>query len=620
MANPIKLSCNWHYIKLDITTLEQDITNNKSKINISLKGYRDTSITTGAWLTDANYPFNIKIDGALKSSSKVALDFRGSPLEKEIGAWEGWLSHENDGTKTINASGFLDGRNPYGANIGYGTATTTYTVKTIPRVSVITTFNDFFIEDNFNINISRASQFFTHKVTLRIGNVFIGEWNDATTVLNLSFNSVHIDRMYLATKNTKEAEATLICQTYRNNNLIGTTYKKARAKVKSSNAPNFIDKATELNTKVKNLVGLFVQNESIIKFEFSNVETKNHATIKEYKIDVGGRIYSSRVAEGKIAKSGKVILNFSLTDSRGFTKTITRLIHVLAYSHVKIDEVRLIRALNNGSDNELGEHLKVKLKGGSSSLVNGTEKNVFRVKIRSKKRSESWYKDVYSYTLPNINFDGFITVPTEHLYAKEFSYDVQVIVSDIFNSSVSQGVLVSGTITQHWGREAIAVGKYIENENYSIDAKKFIRTPRLHIENGHGSFYMTHGQGHPYFFANNNKNFYFESDMYSRGHKVITESSLKEQFTRGNGYVKLPTGEILQYGTFNKTIAGGQTCTLPVAYNSYNYVVTATPYHPSYDIKLTIRNWGQAFTVYAFNKDGTEVPCTIKWLAIGKVG
>ena len=93
----------------------------------------------------------------------------------------------------------------------------------------------------------------------------------------------------------------------------------------------------------------------------------------------------SALSVGKIAKSGSVTVTLTITDSRGYTASVSQTITVIPYAKPKVSSVTLRRT------NDIEAEMQLKFSGSISAVtVDGTQKNsVVYVRYRYKKTSES---------------------------------------------------------------------------------------------------------------------------------------------------------------------------------------------------------------------------------------
>lgn len=159
-----------------------------------------------------------------------------------------------------------------------------------------------------------------------------------------------------------------------------------------------------------------------------NGNCKNGASISNYTASCNGLSSSnttgSALSVGKIAKSGNVTVTLTVTDSRGYTASVSQTITVIPYAKPKVSSVTLRRT------NDIEAEMQLRFSGSISAVtVDGTQKNsVVYVRYRYKKTSESSYgsyTSIYSGTTkaeplsvtPIWNFAIWMpTVPTTSTY------------------------------------------------------------------------------------------------------------------------------------------------------------------------------------------------------------
>jgi len=78
-----------------------------------------------------------------------------------------------------------------------------------------------------------------------------------------------------------------------------------------------------------------------------------------------------------------------------------------------------------------------------------------------------------------------------------------------------------------------------------------------------------------------------------------------------NGYQKLPTNIIIQWGTFSVGASGTNALTFPITFNTACYVVLAIPI-----IETTI--WSNGLSTSGANIGNGGVATSVYWVAIGQ--
>lgn len=200
----------------------------------------------------------------------------------------------------------------------------------------------------------------------------------------------------------KSFTGTFAVTTYSGSTQIGSTSSKtATVQTTSANSAPTLSGFTyeDSYSTTTNITGnnqLFIQSHSTLKVTPETATAKNGASISNYTASCNGVSVSntsgSAITVGKIAKSGSITVTLTVTDSRGYTASISKTITVIAYAKPKLSSVTLRRT------NEIEPEMQLKFNGTISAIsVDGTQKNsVQYVRYRYKKTSETSYSGYYS--------------------------------------------------------------------------------------------------------------------------------------------------------------------------------------------------------------------------------
>ena len=158
----------------------------------------------------------------------------------------------------------------------------------------------------------------------------------------------------------------------------------------------------------------------------------NSRVISNYTASCNGLSSSnttgSALSVGKIAKSGSVTVTLTVTDSRGYTASVSQTITVIPYAKPKVSSVSLRRT------NDIEAEMQLKFSGSISAvIVDGTQKNsVVYVRYRYKKTSESSYgsyTSIYSGTTKSGTSFSYSNLELCSLDANS-SYDLHLQIQD----------------------------------------------------------------------------------------------------------------------------------------------------------------------------------------------
>lgn len=126
-----------YHLKLELTLLEQDIANNRSRIRLRQYAY-STNTTYQAYSGSTTNPYWIQVNGSNVVYGTKAMDFRNLAIV-ELGSYEGWVGHADNGQLAISVSSGFDINGPSSLYDGAVPAYS-WTLTTIPRYAGITSF------------------------------------------------------------------------------------------------------------------------------------------------------------------------------------------------------------------------------------------------------------------------------------------------------------------------------------------------------------------------------------------------------------------------------------------------------------------------------------------------
>ena len=268
----------------------------------------------------------------------------------------------------------------------YGTSGSS-TVKTlggavVNSVNTVTADNaTVFI--TINVTVYEAS--YTNTLVLKNGSATILtisglSWSKGTANRTVTLTSAQRTTLLNAMASIKSFIGTFAVSSYSGSTQIGSTSSKtATVLTTATNSAPTISGFTYADsyTTTKNLTGndqLFVQDYSTLKVTPGTATAKNGASISNYTASCNGLSASnstgSAITVGKIAKSGSVTVTLTVTDSRGYTASVSQTITVIPYTKPKISSITLRRT------NDIEAEMQLKFSGSISAVtVDGTQKN-----------------------------------------------------------------------------------------------------------------------------------------------------------------------------------------------------------------------------------------------------
>lgn len=205
------------YIRIYAKYSEQDITNNRSKVQYQARAY----YSGNSYILDQQSSGNVKGTSASQVNYSRSSSYPSG--ETTLGTTEAWVSHNNDGTMSISASAYLNFPNWGWSNTATGTAD----LPTIPRASKITATSAN-IEETSQISVTRYSDSFRHTIAFSFGSLtgyILEDGSVSQTLTKLNATSIGFQipaAWYNEIPNTAESVCTLTITTYNGDDVIGT--------------------------------------------------------------------------------------------------------------------------------------------------------------------------------------------------------------------------------------------------------------------------------------------------------------------------------------------------------------------------------------------------------------
>lgn len=127
-----------YHLKLELTILEQDIANNRSRIKLRQFAYSTSTDYQAYSGSTTGNSYWIKINGSNVVYGTKAMDFRNLAIV-ELGLYEGWVTHADNGQLAITVSSGFDINGPSSLYDGH-VDDYSWTLTTIPRYANITSY------------------------------------------------------------------------------------------------------------------------------------------------------------------------------------------------------------------------------------------------------------------------------------------------------------------------------------------------------------------------------------------------------------------------------------------------------------------------------------------------
>lgn len=465
-----------YYLTMTVNQGAQSVSDNYTNVGVDVR--INESPNWGSWSnTPLTWSWSCAGQGA---SGSTTYDFRNYDV---LVLWSGSINvgHNADGTQTIYFSAAVGGGTTIGsANTGTGGLT----LSTIPRASTPSfsggsTFEPGTVQ---TINTNRASSGFTHSVYYAFGSVgltLIASGVGASTTWTPPMSLLN------EIPNSPSGNGMIRLITFNGGTQIGYKDIAFYLNTPASVVPTWTSvSVSENESSVASAVGAYVQGVSRLAYGIVGASGVYGSSIFLQRFSVAGQTVdgASGVTPLPINQAGTVPVSWLIQDSRGKQKTETQNITVLPYATPTISSATVVRALNDGTpDPDEGTYLRVSLNAIVQSLMNGTQRNIMQIKVRSRPFGSStpWTDASTLKTTINptgISYNSFIVVNGPFLVDQ--SYEVRIEVLDRFNTSGFQTSIAVGAVFMHWG-DGLGLGKYYERGMLDVNGDIYQSAARV---------------------------------------------------------------------------------------------------------------------------------------------
>lgn len=449
-----------------VTENSYNIANNTSNVTItfSVKGPWNPSFYE--WTTY----YGIVIDGVTKASSSSAPYITDN--YKQLLTWTGNISHNTDGSKSINVGVYLYQNSPanylprqytLSSPLSMGAVVLTK----IPRASSVSlSTSSVNVGSAITANITRANSSFTHTVEFYINSTYYQKYTGVGTSQSFTIPTSWYNAMPSSTSCTAYCRIT----TYSGSTQIGSQVSKAfTVNVPSSVVPTVgtitLDPAN-ITTADSTSRNILVKGKNKLTVSVSGCSAGTGSSIRSYTFSGPGiskTTTSTSVTSGStISNTGTLTYTVKVTDKRGRTASKTATITSYAYSTPYFKSFTAVRADANGNAADDGAYIKCSYSLGYAS-VNSTNK--VTVKVFYKKNSASSYSSVTS-------LNGSTATSGSQLLssiAVDSTYTVYATITDNYSGSSSVAALTvlgaSRVFNITSDGRGVAIGKMSEKTN-----------------------------------------------------------------------------------------------------------------------------------------------------------
>ena len=267
-------------------------------------------------------------------------------------------------------------------------------------------------------------------------------WSKGTADRTVTLTAAQRTTLLTAMASIKSFTGTFAVSSYSGSTQIGSTSSKtATVSTTAANSGPTLSGFTfadsyATTTAITGNDQLFIQGYSKLTVTPGTATAKNNATITNYTATCNGVSVSNTTGEaltvGVVSKSGTVAVVLTVTDSRGYTASVSKNITVLAYAKPKVNSLTLRRT------NDIEAEMQLVFNGSISAItVDSVQKNsLLYVRYRYKATSATSYSSYVS-ILSAVTQSGtsfsYSNLELRSL-ASDQSWDVHIQIRDQLNS------------------------------------------------------------------------------------------------------------------------------------------------------------------------------------------
>lgn len=267
-------------------------------------------------------------------------------------------------------------------------------------------------------------------------------WSKGTADRTVTLTAAQRTTLLTAMSTIKSFTGTFAVSSYSGSTQIGSTSSKtATVSTTAANSGPTLSGFTfadsyATTTAITGNDQLFIQGYSKLTVTPGTATAKNNATITNYTATCNGVSVSNTTGDaltvGVVSKSGTVAVVLTVTDSRGYTASVSKNITVLAYTKPKVSSLTLRRT------NDIEAEMQLVFNGSISAItVDSVQKNsLLYVRYRYKATSATSYSSYVS-ILSAVTQSGtsfsYSNLELRSL-ASDQSWDVHIQIRDQLNS------------------------------------------------------------------------------------------------------------------------------------------------------------------------------------------
>ena len=441
---------SWDTLRFTWTLESQSVANNTSVVSWALQLIAGSD---GYINSTASKAWSVTVNGTTYSGSNTV--GIANNATKTLASGKTTIVHNADGSKSFSYSFSQEfGITFQGSSIGTKTGSGSGELTTISRKSTLTASNGT-LGVSQTLTVNRAASSFTHTIRYQIGESY---WTivSRSSETRISWTPP-IERASLNTVGTV-IQARLTIDTYSGDNLIGTASTNIRLSIPASVRPSCSVEVTD-PTGHKDTYGYFVRGLSRCRVVTTGVSSYG-SPIASYVGYINGAKYSHQDFNVEVpASNGTLAVEVTVKDKRGRIGSWSGTYNVLEYVKPNISALSVYRCLEDGTEDDQGEYVKVVFSAAVAAL---RDRNTARYTLRYKATTASSFVEVALTDLTGV----YSVTNAERVFAasSDSSYDVEIVAAD--NHDTTRRATTASTaftlLNFHPSGKGMAIGQVAE--------------------------------------------------------------------------------------------------------------------------------------------------------------
>lgn len=388
------------------------------------------------------------------------------------------VTHKEDGTGSVKVRTWMD----TSISAGVVEKSQSLTLTAIARASTISYVSNVTLGNICTVKWTPKSKDHRFKIKFAIGGWSLTTAaihpNITTLYTNASYGiSIEAARQFI---NSKDADMSVTLYTFSDaecKKQIGsadTEYCKVYIPENNDTLPTVALSLSPVSSLSDDFSGLYIQNKTKVKADFTGTEAQYGASISSYSLKVNGTTQGNPYESNLLTKSGEIPVVGLVTDSRGLTASKTIPVSVIPYSKPSVvpytgeSSIVCKRCDSEGNFTTSGTYLRIKAGTLYSKVIaDGEQKNFCNLRFKYKTEGATDFSSWIEIPTKKRNPKNLIPFPYRNLNGVVYSGSVTINgVTFTFNDDGT--ITANGTCTNEiW----LMLSTYIpikQNTNYFL--------------------------------------------------------------------------------------------------------------------------------------------------------